>query len=118
MVKCFEILKNVSEEVYSKYKNKRENFEAVNWISNVCNMIDTIASAYDGIAYDISVNPNTFDITIALECEEIIVDGFETPNNIYDVMEASKKVVMYHGNGEDLVTIEFIFDGIWEDIIE
>lgn len=118
MTKCFEVLKDVSREVCSTYKNKREAFEAVNWISNICNMIDTISYAYGGIAYDVSFNPDTFDITIALECEEVVVDGFEEPNNIYDVIESSKKFTVYHGSGNDLLVVEFVFDGIWEDVVE
>ena len=39
-------------------------------------MIDTVAKAYDGVYYDVSVNTETLKISISPECGLVTVDGF------------------------------------------
>lgn len=75
-------------------------------------MIDTVAKAYDGV----SVNAETLEITISLECGCVTVDGFERPTLLYEAVAASKSVIVFHGKDEDNIVISFLFDGVWEDI--
>lgn len=116
MVKCYSVLYSIVEESNTLFTDKRPSFEALNWISGVCEMIDTVAKAYDGVYYDVSVNSETLEITISLECGCVTVDGFEKPNLLYEAIAASKSVTFSHGKKEDNIVISFLFDGVWEDI--
>ena len=116
MVKCNNVLYSIVEESNTLFTDKRPSFEALNWISGVCEMIDTVAKAYDGVCYNVSVNTETLEITISLECGCVTVDGFEKPNLLYEAIAASKSVTFSHGKDEDNIVISFLFDGVWENI--
>ena len=79
MVKCYSVLYSIVEDSTLLFTDKRPSFEGLNWIRGVCEMIDTVAKAYDGVCYDVSVNTKTLEITISLECGCVTVDGFESP---------------------------------------
>ena len=46
MVKCYSVLYSIVEDSTLLFTDKRPSFEALNWISGVCEMIDTVAKAY------------------------------------------------------------------------
>ncbi len=117
MTKCYSVLYGIIEETREEFTDKKPSFEALNWISGVCEMIDTVAQAYDGVYYHISVNMETLEISISLECGEVIVDGYEKQNLLYEAIAAAKTVTFSSGEGEDTIVITFLFDGVWEDII-
>lgn len=114
MVKCYSVLYSIVEESNTLFTDKKPSFEALNWIRGVCKMIDTVAKAYGGVCYNISVNTETLEITISLECGCVTVDGFEKPNLLYEAIAAAKSVIFSHGEGDNIV-ISFLFDGVWED---
>ena len=116
MIKSYNVLLSIVKESNRLFTDKKPNFETFNWISGVCEMIDTVAKAYDGVCYDVSVNTKTLEITISLECGCVTVDGFEKPNLLYEAIAASKSVTFSHGEKEDNIVISFLFDGVWEDI--
>ena len=43
MVKCYSVLYSIVEESNTLFTDKWPSFEALNWISGVCEMIDTVA---------------------------------------------------------------------------
>ncbi len=116
MTGCFDKLETVIKDVEYDFPNKKANPESVNWLKQVCSMIDTIVDAYKGTKYRYKVDQNTLDITIGIECEEIIVDGFEVPNKFYEVASSAKKMYFEHGSDDDHIIIMFVFDGVWEDV--
>ena len=64
------------KESYTLFTDNISDFEAFNGSSSVCEMIDTVAKAYDGVYYDVSVNTETLKISISPECGLVTVDGF------------------------------------------
>ena len=116
MIKCFSILNGLVKTA-EKSLGKVANKEAVHWMHGVCDMIDTIANAYDGTEYEISIDDETFDINISLVCGEITVDGYEEPNHFYEVAEASKKMYI-KCESEDTLVVTFQFDSVLEDVVE
>ena len=104
------------KESNTLFTDNISDFEAFNGSSSVCEMIDTVAKAYDGVCYDVSVYKKTLEITISLECGCVTVDGFEKPNLLYEAIAASKSVTFSHGEHEDNIVISFLFDGVWEDV--
>ncbi|MCD7821039.1 MAG: hypothetical protein LUG64_02380 [Clostridiales bacterium] len=79
-------------------------------LQTCCKHIDNLAERFNGVSYDIEVNEDTMDISIALNCDEFQIEDHS--DEICVLMDYTK-YVSFKKYAEDVVQIKFIFDGIW-----
>lgn len=112
MVKCYEASIDLIEEAGKIFKDRTIDREKLDSFKVLCGYIDMVASEFNGITYDISVDEDTTDICVVLECEEITLEKRNAP--LYDAMLRCKAVGFLCGeNGYNNVKVRFITDGVW-----
>lgn len=111
-IKCFDVVEMVTDEATDQFGSLVQvNEEAKNNLRHCCNMIDDFAQQFGGISYEVDVDDNTTDITVSVVCEE-----FETTiiSSKFYLLVQSVKRMSFSTPEEDLIKVQFVFDGIWD----
>lgn len=113
-LKCFDVAKMVIDEATSQFgvlwrvsDNKLCKFN-----SN-CDLIDELSDESHGVSYDVDINDETMDISVTLECEDLIADSKD--HVIYRLMNSTKSINMFAHDGH--LCIKFKFGSIWDKAI-
>lgn len=110
-IKCFDAASMVIEDATERFKPLWcIDDEKLNVLKQYCDAIDLLSKEFDGESFEIEVDEITMEISIALECGEIVI---ESDNHIlYDL---AKRAVKYgfSPSTKDTLLIKFIFPSIW-----
>lgn len=115
LVKCFDVVTMLTDEVKEHLGNPViENVDKKNELQKSCEMIDVVAQQFGGFSYDVEVNEQTMEISISFVCEE-----FETSvgSEFCDLLGRAKKE-RFRVSGEDRIELTFVFNGIWNHVLE
>lgn len=109
--KCFDVVTMVTDEATEQFgsllcedKNKKEALKVY------CGMIDSLAERFDGVSFEVEVDDEMTDITVALVCGEFEID--DCSDDFYKLVEAAKKV-SFKAMDDDTIQVNFKFGGIW-----
>ena len=111
-VKCFDIANMVIEDANDRFNPLwKINTERLDIFKSYCEAIDTLAKEFNGESYEIEVDEISMEVSIALECEEIII---ETDNHI--LYELAKRAVRYGFSASDdgNLIVKLVFPCLWD----
>lgn len=109
-VKCFDVASMVIEEATKQFGSTlRLDDGKLAELEKQCEVIDTIAGYFDGVSYEVTVDNETTDITIALVCGEITILN---KSSSFDVVKCAKKLKFGAVDNEHF-QVDFVFDGVW-----
>jgi len=111
-VKCYDVAELVIEEASARFAPLWQiNTENLEIFKQYCEVIDSLANEFDGESFDVEVDEIAMDITIVLECSEIII---EDRNHIfYKLAKRTKKYGFSVSDGGNLL-VKFVFPSLWE----
>ena len=91
----------------------KPNADKIKIFEEYCQAIDSLVDEFGGISLDVEVNEISMEITISLECEEIVVE-----KNNHVLYELIKRTIRYgYSVSEDgNLLIKFVFPGIWDKV--
>ena len=113
-IKCFDVVEMVIENANDRFLPLwTTNKDKLSVLKQYSEAIDKLAKEFNGESYDVEVNKISMEITIALECDEIII---EDKNHI--LYELAKRTVRYSfAVSEDgKLLVKFVFPSVWERI--
>jgi len=112
-VKCFDAVTMVTDEATRQFGSLlREDEDKKQELKKSCDMIESLANQFDGIAYETKVNDETTEISIALTCSEFETDA--KSSKFYELLGRAKKAKFRVAEEpDDCVEMTFVFDGIW-----
>ncbi len=113
-VKCFDVAEMVINEASSQFGIlwKVDN-EKLQRLKENCDLIDELSDDSCGVSFDAFVDEITMDISITLECEELIADNKD--HVIYHLMDAAKAINLFARDGN--LCIKLRFGSIWKRTI-
>lgn len=113
-VNCFDVASMVIDEATKQFgllwKVDTDRLEV---FKNNCDLIDELSDGSHGVSYDVDINEETMDISITLECEDLIADSKD--HVIYRLMNETKSINMFAHDGN--LCIKFKFGSIWDKAI-
>lgn len=113
-VRCYDVTKMVIDEAtkrFGAYYNVNE--ASASSLMSCCELIDRLARRFNGISYEVDVDEETTDITIALTCDEFEVGS--PKDDFYKIVAQAKQVnIKPCSPDSSQVQLDFVFDGIWE----
>lgn len=111
-VKCFDVASMVIEDASERFKPIwKINNEHLDVFKQYCEAIDSFAGEFEGKSYDVEVDEIKMDITIALECDEIII---ENENHVlYELAKRSIRFGFSVSEDGNLI-VKFVFPSLWE----
>lgn len=113
-IKCFDVVKMVIDEATSQFGVLwKVNPEELRKLNERCEFIDKLSDESNGVSYDVSVDDKTMDISVTLECDELIAENKD--HVIYRLMNGSKSINLFAHDGH--LCIKFKFGSIWDRAI-
>lgn len=111
-IKCFDVVTMVTDEATQQFGSLVcEDNDKKDSLESCCSIIDNLAERFGGEAFEVEVDKDTEDIIISLTCAEFII---ESEDEFYELLEHVKSFsIKASEDGEDLICIDFVFDGIW-----
>lgn len=114
-VKCFDAVTMVTDEATKQFSPLlQEDADKKRALQELCEMIESLADQFDGVAYETEVDDETTEISISLTCAE-----FETnaaSSKFYELLQCAKKVG-FRAVEEDHIEMTFTFNGIWTAVV-
>lgn len=111
-VRCYDVVKMVLDEATEQFGSlMRENEEERTMIENCCSIIDELSVKFGGVSYEAGVEDKTLEIIISLVCEEFETDAVSS--GFCELFNHTKKI-KFSSENDEMIKIEFIFEGIWQ----
>lgn len=113
-VKCFEAVTMVTDEATKQFGSLLyEDADKKHELQEACEMIESLANQFGGVAYETEVDDETTEISISLTCAEFETDA--ASSKFYELLKRTKKVG-FKAAEKDKVEVTFTFDGIWSSL--
>lgn len=113
-IKCFDVVTMVIEEANNRFSPLwKINNDKLSVLKQYSEAIDRLSKEFNGESFDVEVDEISMEITIALECDEIII---EDKNHI--LYELANRTVKYSFSvSEDgNLLVKFVFPSVWEKV--
>lgn len=111
-VKCYDVATMVIEDANERFNPLwKINTERLNIFKQYCDAIDALSKEFNGKSFEVEVDEITMDVTVALECDEIIIERDNHP-----IYELAKRTVRYgfSVSEEGNLIVKFVFPGLWD----
>lgn len=111
-VNCFDAASMVIEDANERFAPLwKVDAEKLNVFKQYCEAIDLLAEEFDGESYEVEVDEITMEITVTLECGEVVVKSKD-----HVLYELAKRAVRYgfSAAGGDNLLVKFVFPSIWD----
>lgn len=113
-IKCFDVINMVVEEANNRFSPLwKINNDKLSVLKQYSEAIDKLSKEFSGVSFDVEVDEISMEITIALECDEIII---EDEKHLF--YELAKRTVRYSFSvSEDKnLLVKFVFPSVWEKV--
>lgn len=113
-VKCFDVASEVINDATKRFEPlMRLNAERVEIFKEYCEAIDELAEEFDGESFEVEVDEITMEVTVILECGEIIISS---SGHVF--YELANRTVRYgfSAGGNDNVVVKFVFPCLWDKV--
>jgi hypothetical protein len=110
-IKCYDVASMVIEDANERFAPIwKPNTEFLQGFEMCCDAIDIIAQEFGGITFDVEVNEDNMEITVALECDEIMVE-----NDNHILYKLIKRTIRYgfSASEDGNLLVSLVFPGIW-----
>lgn len=109
-IKCYDVAAMVIDEATNQFGSLwKVSRSRLDDLKESCKLIDELSDESNGVSYDVAVNDETMDISVTLECEELVAEN--KSHVIYRLMDKSKSINMFSQDGH--LCIKFRFCGVW-----
>jgi len=89
------------------------NPENLNIFKNYCDAIDSISKEFDGESFEVEVDEITMEITIVLECFEVLI---HTKKHLfYELIKRSVRFGFSTSEDGNLL-VKFVFPSLWDRV--
>lgn len=111
---CFDIVSIVVDEATNKFAPIwKPDDEKYNELRQYCDNLDKIANGVDCKSFDVEVDDVSMDITITIECSDIIVESSDFLS--CDLITKSVRFV-FSLSKRGLINISLVLPSIWEKV--
>lgn len=111
-IQCFDVASEVIEEATNRFKPiMKLNTENLDIFKQYCEIIDGYANEFDGESFDINVDKNTMEITVALRCRTFIIEAAD--HVFYELIKRTVRYSFSTDDDGDLI-VKFVFPSLWE----
>lgn len=111
-MKCFEIASDIIEEATKRFNPIwKLNTEKQKIFKQYCAAVDKILDEFDGKSFEVEVDEITMNITVIVECDEIIIESNQHP--LYGLMERAIRS-SFSSAGNDTIYVKFVFPSLWD----
>lgn len=111
-VNCFDVVSMVVEEATNQFsplwKLNKYNYKI---LEQYCNVIDSLATEFNGHSFDVSVDDIAMTITIVMECDDIVITS--KTHRFYDIAQRSK-MLGFSASDNGTLNIKFVFPSVWD----
>lgn len=112
VIQCFDVLMMVIDDANNQF-GISENREKVSQFKLVCRNVDNFVDEVGGESIEVEVDEVTKDIFISVFCNDLVV---EDDRRCFELVASmSKKTCFKKSYDDNLLRIEFVFDGVWDD---
>ncbi len=114
MITCYDVADGILSEAGRKFApGFAENAEKRKNVKVYCEVIDRLAAEFDGISFEVEVDPSALKIHMRLECVDL---ALESPNHeLYDLAGCAESCIFSQSEEGNLL-IDFVFPGIWDRV--
>lgn len=113
-IKCYDVAAMVIDEATNQFGSLwKVSKSKLDDLKENCRLVDELSDESNGVSYDVAVNDETMDISVTLECEELVAEN--KSHVIYRLMDKSKSINMFAHDGN--LCIKFKFGSIWDKTI-
>lgn len=114
MIKCYDVVSMVTDEATSQFGSLwRVNESRQDELKRSCELIDNLAGECGGISYEVYVDDITMEISVAMECDELVVKSKD--NAFYGLLGRIKGLKFC--STDDNLCIRLRFGSIWDKAI-
>lgn len=111
-IKCYDVLSGITDvETERIYPLFVEDPEAKAGLKEIGDMFDKLADDFDGISYDIEIEDVTGSIMVSFTCSTFPV---QRTKEFCELARRSNGISFSKADTDDVVRMDFIFDGIWK----
>lgn len=108
---CYDVVEMVTKDVPGFIRDGySEDPARVAFLKECCKDLDAMVEKFNGASLDVAVDPETFDITISLVCDEF--DEKPRDSEFLHLVHNAKKVRLSRVD-DMVVRIEFTYGGVW-----
>lgn len=111
-VNCFDTASMVIEDANERFAPLwKVDLEKLNVFKQYCGAVDLLAEEFDGESYEVEVDEITMEISVALECGEIVIKSKD-----HVLYELAKRAVRcgFSAASDDNLLVRFVFPSIWD----
>lgn len=113
-IKCYDVATMVIDEATNQFGSLwKVSRSRLDDLKESCKLIDELSDESHGVSYDVDIDDRTMDISVTLECEDLITDSKD--HTIYSLMNVTKSINMFAHEGN--LCIKFKFGSIWDKAI-
>ena len=110
-VKCYDVASMVIEAANERFAPIwKPDTKFLKGFQACCDAIDTLADEFGGISFDVEVNEDNMEITVVLECDEVIIE--QENHTLYNLIMRTIRYG-FSTSEEGSLLISLIFPGIW-----
>lgn len=113
-VKCFDVAAMIIEDANDRFSPLwKPNSERIDIFKEYCDAIDALSKEFDGESFEVEVDEISLEITVALECDEVIIE-----NSNHVLYELAKRTTRYGFSvSEDgNLLVKFVFPSLWDRV--
>lgn len=111
MIKCYDVVSMVTDEATAQFGSLwKVNENRQNELKHNCELIDSLSQECGGISYEVDIDDITMEISVAMECDELVVNDKDSV--FYKLLERVKGLKF--GSTDENLCIKFVFGSIWD----
>lgn len=107
---CFDTVKEMIDEVSKRFVLYKVDDEKLHMLQSYCVAVDKLIDVIDGDALQVSVNENSMEILIQVECDSMEV---EHQTHIYYALAKRSMPFTFEATKEGKLLIGFTFPSVW-----
>ncbi len=114
MITCYDAVSMVTDEATAQFGSLwKVNKSRQNELKRSCGLIDSLAGECGGISYEVDVDDITMEISVAMECDELVIN--DKSSAFYELLVRIKGL-KFCSTDENLC-IKLVFGSIWDKAI-
>lgn len=111
-IKCFDVADMIIDEATKRFSPLwKLNTERLDIFKDYCNAVDALVEEFDGESIDVEVDEITMEVTITLECDEVLIES--DTHMLYELAKRTTKYGFSVSEDGNLL-VKFVFPGLWD----
>lgn len=113
-INCFDIVSEIIDEASSQFGSMWSvSREKLDILKQYCSVLDNIAKESNGESFEVEVNDITMEISISLECNDIIIRNVD---GVYADLFQRAVFIEFYTTSNGNVVMKLKFPSVWEKV--